>query len=186
MLRQILVEQLDAVLSHVEKPDRDLEALFERLHEVSYVQALQDDMEEARRGMAAILDELGLDVEVPELRAGMTEEDVAAAAAQLADDLRRTEESRSAAERPRATTKRHLREEERARQYNEMRKDSLGAVYRRLVKELHPDREPDHAEREKKSRIMQDITAAYARGDLHALLQLELEYLEQRAPQQIA
>jgi hypothetical protein len=54
----------------------------------------------------------------------------------------------------------------------------LGSVYRRLVKELHPDLEPDPAERERKSRVMQDITAAYTRGDLHALLRLELEWLD--------
>jgi hypothetical protein len=53
----------------------------------------------------------------------------------------------------------------------------LGAVYRRLAKELHPDLERDPAEREKKSRVMQEITAAYSRCDLHALLQLEFEWL---------
>ena len=58
----------------------DLQALFERLHDVSYAQAIQDEMKEAQAGMAAIFDELGLDVEVPELRADMTEEDAAAAA----------------------------------------------------------------------------------------------------------
>jgi len=51
---------------------------------------MQDDMTQAQAGMVAIFDELGLDVEVPELRADMTEEDAAAAApAQLADQLRR-------------------------------------------------------------------------------------------------
>ena len=58
-----------------------------------------------------------------------------------------------------------------------LRKDSLGAVYRRLAKELHPDLERDPAERERKSRVMQDVTAAYTRGDLHGLLQLEIEWL---------
>ena len=42
---------------------------------------------------------------------------------------------------------------------------------------MHPDLERDPAERERKSRVMQDITAAHTRGDLHALLQLELEWL---------
>jgi hypothetical protein len=46
-VRRILVEQLDDVLTHLEKPDPDLQALFERLHDVSYAQALQDDMKEA-------------------------------------------------------------------------------------------------------------------------------------------
>jgi hypothetical protein len=177
VLRRILVEQLDDVLTHLEKPDPDLQALFERLHDVSYAQALQDDIKEAQVGMAAILDELGLDVEVPELRADMTEEDAAAAAAQLADELRRAEESRDFAKQKPRHEKTPRAAEERARRHEQLRKDSLGAVYRRLAKEMHPDLERDPAEREKKSRVMQDITAAYALGDLHALLQLELEWL---------
>jgi len=96
VLRRILVEQLDEVLTHlVEEPDFDLQALFERLHDVGYAQALQDDRL-AQAGMAAIFDELGLDVDVPELRPDMTEEDAAAAAAQLAHELRRAEDSREA------------------------------------------------------------------------------------------
>ena len=177
VLRRILVEQLDDVLTHVEKPDPDLQALFERLHDVSYAQAMQDDMEEAQAGMAAILDELGLDVEVPELRADMTEEEAAAAAAQLAHELRRAEESRDAAKQEPRHEKTTRAAEERARRHEQLRKDSLGAVYRRLAKELHPDLERDPAERDKKGRVMQEITAAYARRNLHGLLQLELEWL---------
>jgi hypothetical protein len=177
VLRRILVEQLDDVLRHLEKPDPDLQALFERLHDVSYAQAVQDEMKEAQAGMAAIFDELGLDVEVPELRADMTEEDAAAAAAQLAHELRRAEEARDGAKQKPRHEKTARAAEERARRHEQVRKDSLGAVYRRLAKEMHPDLERDPAEREKKSRVMQQITAAYARGDLHALLQLELEWL---------
>jgi hypothetical protein len=66
---------------------------------------------------------------------------------------------------------------EEARRHEQLRRDSLGAVYRRLVKELHPDLELDPVARENKSRVMQDINAAYTRGDLHALLQLEVEWL---------
>ena len=177
VLRRILVEQLDDVLTHFEKPDPDLQSLFERLHDVSYAQAVQDDIKEAQAGMAAMFEELGLDVEVPELRADMTEEDAAAAAAQLADELRRAEERRGAAKQNPRHEETARAAEERDRRHEQLRKDSLGAVYRRLAKEVHPDLERDPAEREKKSRVMQEITAAYARGDLHALLQLELEWL---------
>lgn len=177
VLRQILVEQLDDVLMHAEKPDPNLQALFERLHGVSYAQAVHDDLEEARAGMAAIFDELGLDVDVPELHPDMTEEDAAVAAAQLADELRRAEE-KDAAEQTARHGKAARAAEERARRSEQLRKDTLGAVYRRLVKELHPDLEPDPAERERKSRIMQNVTAAHTRGDLHALLQLEIEWLD--------
>ena len=137
MLRQILVDQLDDVLTQlVEKPDPDLQALFERLHDVSYAQVVLDDLQEAQAGMAAIFDELGLDVEVPELHADMTEEDAAAAAARLAHELRRAEESRDAAhQQPRHETTARAAEE-RGRRQEMLRKDSLSAVYRRLAKEL--------------------------------------------------
>jgi hypothetical protein len=174
VLRRILVEQLDDMLMHIVKPESDLQALFERLHRVSYAQAVQDDLEGARAGMAAIFDQLGLEIDVPELHADMTEEDAAAVAAKLAHELHRAEESR-AGQRDQLTKAAHAAEE-RARRDAQLRKESLGAVYRRLVKELHPDLEPEPAERERKSRVMQDVTAAYARGDLHALLQLELEW----------
>ena len=177
VLRRILVEQLDDVLTFLEKADPDLQALFQRLHHVSYAQAVQDDMTQAQAGMAAIFEELGFDVEVPELRADMTEEDAAAAAAQLADQLRRAEELRTAGKPNRGHEKAARAAEERSRRYEQLRKDSVGAVYRRLAKELHPDLERDPAEREKKSRVMQEITAAYAGGNLHGLLQLELEWL---------
>jgi hypothetical protein len=68
VLRRILVEQLDDVLTHLEKPDPDLQALFERLHHISFAQAVQDEIQEAQAGMAAIFEELGLDVDVPEPR----------------------------------------------------------------------------------------------------------------------
>ena len=177
MLRRILIDQLHDVMTHlVEKPDPDLQALFERLHDVSYAQAVQDDIQEKKAGMAAIFDELGLDVEVPELHADMTEEDTAAAAAQLAHES--AVPSRAATPRSRN----HERENgARCRgtgpRHEMLRKDSLSAVYRRLAKELHPDLERDPAERERKSRVMQDVTAAYTRGDLHGLLQLEVEWL---------
>jgi hypothetical protein len=120
VLRRIQIEQLDDVLTHLEKPDPDLQALFERLHDVSYAQAVQDDIAEAQAGMAAMFDELGLDVEVPELRADMTEEDAAAAAAQLAHELRRAEESRGAKPKPRQE-KAARAAEERARRHEQLR-----------------------------------------------------------------
>jgi hypothetical protein len=177
VLRAILVEQLDDIVAHVDVLDSDLQALFERLHGITYAQAVQEDIDEVRSGMAAMFDELGIDVNVPDLRADMSDEEMAAAAAHLVDRLSRHAEAPGVDEQSRRKSKRELREEERARRFAEMRKDSLGAVYKRLVKALHPDLESDAAERQKKSVVMQEVTAAYTRRDLHTLLRLELEWI---------
>lgn len=177
VLRAIVAEQLDDILMHVDVPDPDLQRLFERLHGIAYAQAVQEDLDEVRSGMAAMFDELGVDVDLPELRADMSEEEIAGAAAQLAHGMSRLEVRRGA-EQHRRKTKRELREEERAQRLAQIRKDSIGAVYKRLVKALHPDLERDVAERQKKIGTMQEVTAAYARSDLHTLLRLELQWID--------
>src|SRR5258708_23779516 len=89
---------------------------------------VQDDIKEVGEWRAAMFDELGLDVEFPELRRDITEEDAAAAATRLAYDLRRAEGTRSATDQTRTNTKRRLRAEEQARHQKHQRKDSPGAV----------------------------------------------------------
>ena len=49
------------------------------------------------------------------------------------------------------------------------------AIYTDLVKQFHPDRERDEAEKVRKTEIMHQITEAYEQNDLYKLLQLKLE-----------
>ncbi len=178
VLRAILIEQVDKVLANTEAPSPDIQSLFERLHGITYTQAVQEDISEARSDVAEMFQELGIDVDIPELRADMSEEEAAAAAAEFFDRLSRAGNSQPIVPHDRRKTKRALREEERARRLAQMRKDSIGTVYKRLVKALHPDMESDAVDREKKSGVMQEVTAAYGRGDLHTLLRLELEWID--------
>lgn len=51
---------------------------------------------------------------------------------------------------------------------------TLREVYRKLASALHPDREPDAAERARKSTLMSEVNTAYERRDLLVLLQLQM------------
>lgn len=52
---------------------------------------------------------------------------------------------------------------------------SLREVFRKLASALHPDREPDPLERERKTALMQKVNVAYGNKDLLQLLELQLE-----------
>ncbi|AMJ66836.1 hypothetical protein [Hymenobacter sp. PAMC 26628] len=52
---------------------------------------------------------------------------------------------------------------------------SVRALYLDLVKVLHPDREPDEAEKARKTGLLQQVTAAYEANELLTLLRLQLE-----------
>src|SRR5260370_367706 len=60
---------------------------------------------------------------------------------------------------------------------------SIREVYRKLASALHPDRETDPQERDRKTKLMQRANQAYSKNSLLQLLelQLELEHIDQSA-----
>lgn len=72
-------------------------------------------------------------------------------------------------ERPRTK-----RERETAKLVEEA-SQSVRQVFRKLASTLHPDRESDPLERERKTAMMQRVNEAYARNDLLGLLSLQFE-----------
>ena len=52
---------------------------------------------------------------------------------------------------------------------------SVRALYLDLVKALHPDREPDEAERLRKTELLKKVTVAYENNELLTLLRLQLQ-----------
>lgn len=79
----------------------------------------------------------------------------------------------AAPKRPRSqkTTARERKQQEAAQQLSQ----SVREIYRKLASSLHPDRETDHAERERKTALMQRVNQAYNAGQLLQLLELQLE-----------
>lgn len=116
------------------------------------------------------------------------------AAQRIAEKVEEAEAARTA-RRAARTQKKKLknpkaaeREEQRAEareQAAQHATQSLREVYRKLASELHPDREPDAVERERKTVLMQKVNKAYSDGDLLTLLELQLE-IEQINPDHLA
>lgn len=65
--------------------------------------------------------------------------------------------------------------ERKAQEEAQQASQSVREVYRKLASSLHPDREPDPAERVRKTALMQRANQAYADNKLLDLLQLQLE-----------
>lgn len=88
---------------------------------------------------------------------------------------RAVDEARAAkaAKRPK-TAAAIAREAQQAAEADKL-KQSVREIFRKLASELHPDRETDPAERERKTALMQRVNVAYGANDILGLLQLQLE-----------
>jgi hypothetical protein len=92
---------------------------------------------------------------------------------------RRGEAERQAAQARASDTARkpasaRAREQRQAAEADQL-KQAVRDIFRKLVSDLHPDREPDGAERARKTALMQRVNVAYAANDLLGLLELQLE-----------
>lgn len=84
------------------------------------------------------------------------------------------QEQQARADRPRSA-KKQARDAKRQLEERNSTK-AVRTMYMDLVKAFHPDREPDEAEKARKTAIMQHVTEAYEKNDLMALFRLQLEY----------
>jgi len=87
-------------------------------------------------------------------------------------------------QRPRRKkTARQMAREQREKEEESKISQSIRAVYRQLVGALHPDRETDPEEHQRKTDLMQKVTVAYKNKNLLQLLELQLtvEQIDQNA-----
>jgi hypothetical protein len=162
-VRDILDELLSELLAEAE--DAKLVRLHDKYADVSFGEEQQDRME-AIRTLAS--ETLGIDVEAyegeesPEELADWLEEQVRAS---RPDPHQPQERKRTA-----KSVERQALQDQAA----EGATRAVREVFRKLVSELHPDRETDPLEQARKTELMQRVNQAYKAGDLLGLLELQL------------
>ena len=164
------------------RDDAELKAIYNKHSRSDY------DGEEAANieGMKSMLEDVlgvdlgdGLDMSSPEELFKRVE-------AQMQEEWARNNADRQAWEERRPKRKKSAKQlaKEAQQQAEEQQiSQSIREVYRKLVSALHPDREPDTQERERKTALMQRVNQAYEKRNLLQLLklQLELEHIDQNA-----
>jgi len=176
-LRVLLEERLMEVddLSN----DKDLQAVFKKVYGVDFKKAQEEEIEQIRSEIGEMFEDIGIEIDLSDLRPDMNPEEAAAKAAEIGEKLRQKDEEFERAFPPpkRRKTKRQLEREALLEQAEQLRQKSLSSIYKQLAKAIHPDLEPDAARRQEKSAVMQELTEAYRNNDLHKLLRLELQWI---------
>ncbi|SAL87820.1 molecular chaperone DnaJ [Caballeronia arvi] len=165
-----------------ESEDAQLKVIYNRHSQSDYDSEAAAELEDMKLALEAMLGvELGDDIDMSSpdellqrAHATMEEQHTHEAAANQAAEARRAKRKKSAKQLA-AQAKQEAEQAELSQ--------SIREVYRKLASALHPDREADPQERERKTGLMQRANQAYGKNDLLKLLelQLELEHIDQRA-----
>ena len=172
MLAEMVVDLCEHLLEF--EDDAELKALYHTHSGIDY------DVEEAaelQRMKDLFEDMTGVDlggagdIDSPEALLRHAEEQMR----QQAAEAEAAQQAREQGRRQRKKSTKQSAREEQARLDAEQITQSLREIYRKLMSALHPDREPDADERERKTALVQRANQAYEQRNLLQLLELQLE-----------
>jgi hypothetical protein len=178
--RHKLADVIAEMAGPMVEEDDSLKAIYNKYSSIDYDDETAADLLGMKSMLEAVLGvELGDDVDLtsPEdllQRAHLHMQQQQADAQGAGPELCRVKRKKSS---------RQLAAEARAQEEEAQITLSIREVYRKLASALHPDREPDLQERERKTKLMQRVNEAYNKNNLLQLLelQLELEHIDQHS-----
>lgn len=174
-----LISELAGRLA-AERDDADLKSIYNK-HSGSNFDAEETAAVEGMKSMFE--DVLGVDLG-DDFDMSSPEELMKRAQAHLHEQQTQHQADRQAQEDRRAKRKKtakQIAKESQQLAEEQQTSQSIRELYRKLASALHPDREPDPQERDRKTILMQRINQAYDNKNLLLLLelQLELEHIDQ-------
>lgn len=179
-IADLITDMIQGLL--VRRDDDDLKAIFNRHSHLDYSEVEAEGQAGAKSFMKDIF---GIDLgDEVDLRS--PESVLEHAQAQLHKQQAEQEsagQARREREAQRKKSPKQLAREAQQEDNEQQLRLSIREIYRKLASALHPDREPDAQERERKTALMQRVNQAYAENNLLQLLelQLELEHIDQAA-----
>jgi hypothetical protein len=186
IVAELIIQIVGELLAN--RDDPELKALYNRHSGSDFDTDVAAELEDSKSMLEAVFGvELGDDVDM-----SSPDEVAERVASQVWEQQEAKARAREENKAKRKKTARQLaaeakKEAEQEAQQAEL-SQSVREVYRKLASALHPDRESDSIERERKTALMQRVNQAYARNNLLELLelQLELEHIDQDALKNIS
>ena len=177
-LWNLIAAQLSSIfqLSDAE-PDDEIKEIFAAVEGVSYDQSAEEDFAAMKDDMAETFQQLGLEIDLDDFHAGMSEEEMIRRMMGMVDGLKEQAEAAEAARPQRKKSAKQIAKEAREEQAEALKGKTIASIYKQLARALHPDLEQDPQVKLAKEDLMKELTTAYEKGDLHTLLRLEMAWI---------
>ena len=158
-------------------PEQDLQEIYKAVSGESYEDLVKEDFELMKEELQDMFEDSGVEFNTDDLRKDMSPEEIAAKMEELSEKLKEREEKERVNKPEKKKTAKQLEKEKKDRQLVEARNKNIKSIYKQLVKALHPDLEQDESAKLQKEILMKRLTVAYQNNDLHAMLSLEMEWI---------
>lgn len=180
VLGEVLSNWLNDIMTlNRNEPDEEIIKIIEALSGENYQDMKREQFMDMKEDMEDMFSDMGLDVDLSDMNENMSEEDMISRMKQLHDEMKQRIEEKETKKANKPKNKKQLEKEAKEKQVEEARNKSISTIYKQLAKTFHPDLEKDETLRLQKEELMKQLTVAYESKDLHTLLRLELQWVQQ-------
>jgi len=182
LFKELILDKIREILhsTSYKEVDPEIGAIFQDLEGRSLDEVAAIELENLKAEMQEMFEATGVDVDFSSI--GMKDDEQgfmrkmfeAMAAAEEAFEATEEEEERCL---PKNKKQKQL--EQRTEELAALQNKEVKSIYKLLAKEFHPDLEQDPKEKIEKEELMKKLTCAYESNDLHALLLLKMERMNQ-------
>lgn len=184
-LKQWMLSQADWAASLVDFSliNEDLKKIIKELDGFDYDEKLAAEFEEMKQELSERCERDGIKVDLSSIKfKGSMEDAMRDLFGSIGEAHRKQKEffendNTEEIKKDVKKSKKQLEKEERMAAQQEIQIQSTHAIYKKLVKALHPDLEQDSHEKIRKEELMKRVTTAYDKKDLFELLNIELEWM---------
>jgi len=183
IIKNILSIQLENILENkFEEMDPEVQKILKEISGMTYEELKEEEFQNMKEDLTDFFDQQGMDIDIDDMHHNMSPEELAIKMKELQDQLeeqladQQTQwQSESINKRK---TKKQITQEKKEEWLQEAKTKNINTIYRDLAKVLHPDLEQDESRKIEKEALMKEVVNAYTNKDLHALLHLELVWIQ--------
>ena len=181
-LREWILEEIGQIFNLIGISDADpqLHPIFKTLNGSSAQDVVDEEFFKFKDEMMEMFQKEGIDLDLSAMNSSDDQQEAVFKFFEALNDAKDKMASEKKVRKP--LTQRELKEQE----LKKMQKKSVSAIYKRLVKAVHPDLEQDPALKASKEEMMKKVTVAYENDDLYSLLQIEMEWMNRSADRSAA
>ncbi|MBA3816938.1 MAG: hypothetical protein H0X29_10575 [Parachlamydiaceae bacterium] len=179
ILKEILSHKVREILSKKSPCEADPEvcAIFKDIVGVDFQELALLEMNNFKKNIEEKFKKEGVDIDLSNIDDNHYEFEIRSKISEALSEFREKMEEQQSKSQPKQKSKRELEKEKKAQELENVQKKGLSTIYKQLAKVVHPDLEQDPAKKSEKEVLMKRLTHAYDNNDLHALLALEIEWM---------
>lgn len=180
ILNELMMDKIGEIFESTlfNEIDPEISAIFKDLSGFSYEEMASKQLSYLKEELQEMCKENGVDIDLSHIEVTDDEHEIQQ---KLFEAMHAAGQNMEEQEEPatKSKTKKQLQKEAKAQELEELQKKGISTIYKQLAKVFHPDLEHSPERKLEKEQLMKRLTSAYENNDLHTLLTLEMEWMNQ-------